>query len=70
MLSPKQFDKVMAQFATTASAPAHPTGTMVRHSESGRVGKVVAQHMGGKNVNVSWKRADVSVEPVHKLSQA
>ena len=68
-LNPKQFDQVMARFSTTMGAPEHPTGTMVQHHETARVGKVVAQHVGGKNVNVSWKPGDVTVEPVHRLRQ-
>ena len=44
---------------------------MVEHNETGKVGKVVAQHLGGKHVNVSWKPGPTgtTVEPVHRLRQ-
>lgn len=70
-LNPKQFDAVMARFSTTMGAPEHPTGTMVEHGETGKVGKVVAQHSGGTHVNVSWRPGPTgtTVEPVHRLRQ-
>lgn len=75
-LSPKQFDKVMAQFDSTQPTPPHPTGSAVsmgattaEGTQRGRVGKVTAQHVGGKEVNVQWRRGDVTVEPVSGIRQ-
>lgn len=55
--------------ATSEQFPHHPNGAEVVHNETGRRGRVTAQHVNREDVNVQWKRGDVDVVPVHHLSR-
>jgi hypothetical protein len=62
--------ELSAQFAGTQQTPFHRTGATVVHNETGRMGKVTAQHQNRQVVNVAWKPGDVTVERVHELRGA